>query len=195
MGCTKGDDCKFLHPKLCRNSVLKRYCPNKDCTFHHLKHTRRPREQSEGANRDNPKPGYDASKPSRTFPKFRWDSVSTLNDTPVPPTIQKRDSVTVSVTGNQPRRATTKNANQNEDFLLQLLENMKEGIVLQMSEKLSEFQASIPELVREQVRMTRPTVPAYPLYPPIHQQLVHPPAIQQTAPRHNFLNQYAGCSY
>jgi len=44
-GCTKGSDCTYYHPKLCKNSVLKRYCANRECTFHHLKHTRRPRDQ------------------------------------------------------------------------------------------------------------------------------------------------------
>ncbi|KAL5271626.1 hypothetical protein ACHWQZ_G002039 [Mnemiopsis leidyi] len=48
LGCTKGNDCKYLHPKLCRNSVLKRYCPNQDCSYHHLKHTRRPRDPAGG---------------------------------------------------------------------------------------------------------------------------------------------------
>ncbi|KAL5268486.1 hypothetical protein ACHWQZ_G002380 [Mnemiopsis leidyi] len=44
-GCTKGEECTYFHPKLCKNSVLKRYCANRDCSFHHLKHTRRPRAQ------------------------------------------------------------------------------------------------------------------------------------------------------
>ena len=42
LGCTKGNECKHFHPRLCRNSVTKRVCLNEDRTFHHLKHTQRP---------------------------------------------------------------------------------------------------------------------------------------------------------
>ena len=40
-GCSKGDSCEFYHPELCKFSVQKRICTNTDCTFVHLKGTKR----------------------------------------------------------------------------------------------------------------------------------------------------------
>ena len=40
-GCTKGSNCEFCHPVLCKFSVRSKLCTNSDCTFIHLKGTRR----------------------------------------------------------------------------------------------------------------------------------------------------------
>ena len=40
-GCNKGSECKYLHPVLCKFSVKSKLCTNRDCTFIHLKGTRR----------------------------------------------------------------------------------------------------------------------------------------------------------
>jgi hypothetical protein len=40
-GCTKGRDCPYFHPQLCRNSVRYRRCTNPNCTYTHLRFTRR----------------------------------------------------------------------------------------------------------------------------------------------------------
>ena len=40
-GCRFGDQCRFLHPKLCQNSVMTKSCYNKDCKLTHLKYTTR----------------------------------------------------------------------------------------------------------------------------------------------------------
>lgn len=40
-GCTKGSECKFFHPVLCKFSVKSKLCTNQECTFIHLKGTRR----------------------------------------------------------------------------------------------------------------------------------------------------------
>ena len=45
-GCKKGNACKFFHPKLCRSSVRAKTCTNLDCTFTHLKGTRRKTEEN-----------------------------------------------------------------------------------------------------------------------------------------------------
>ena len=85
IGCTKGKDCPYFHPKLCRNSVLKRFCPNKECKFHHLKHTRRPREVLINRNQDNnpkPEPVKAEKLPPGPNSRLRYDSTSTLNASP-----------------------------------------------------------------------------------------------------------------
>ena len=40
-GCTKGSNCEFCHPVVCKFSVRSKLCTNSDCTFIHLKGTRR----------------------------------------------------------------------------------------------------------------------------------------------------------
>ena len=40
-GCNKGINCTYYHPVLCKYSVQKRVCTNKECTFVHLKGTKR----------------------------------------------------------------------------------------------------------------------------------------------------------
>ena len=40
-GCKEESSCEYFHPSLCKFSVQKRICTNKDCTFVHLKGTRR----------------------------------------------------------------------------------------------------------------------------------------------------------
>ena len=52
-GCNKGSDCKFFHPVLCKFSVKNKLCTNSECTFIHLKGTRR--KENGGASR--PKKG------------------------------------------------------------------------------------------------------------------------------------------
>ena len=40
-GCNNGSSCKFFHPVLCKFSVKNKLCTNSECTFIHLKGTRR----------------------------------------------------------------------------------------------------------------------------------------------------------
>ena len=48
-GCNRGSNCKFCHPVLCKFSVKSKLCTNSDCTFIHLKGTRR---KENGASRE-----------------------------------------------------------------------------------------------------------------------------------------------
>ena len=40
-GCGFGDNCRYLHPILCQNSVINRTCFSESCTNGHLRYTRR----------------------------------------------------------------------------------------------------------------------------------------------------------
>ena len=40
-GCIKGKECKYYHPILCRHSVKRHVCLDKNCKFTHLKGTKR----------------------------------------------------------------------------------------------------------------------------------------------------------
>ena len=109
-----------------------RACLKKDCTFVHLKNTRRHPEPEEP---DVP----------RNKQKLRFDSLASIS-TPYPPTIQRRvkDSIPSEVNDSQ------------NSFLLQLIENLKEGIVNQVTDKLTEFQSTIPMMVKEQLKLSIP---------------------------------------
>lgn len=210
-GCDKGSECPYFHPKLCKDSVLKRFCPNRDCTFHHLKHTRRPKDQPHAPPRREtpkqpPKQPFDpkfSSLPrgSAIPPRFRWDSVSTLNGGNYAPRVDKK---TKPDTRPRERKLSTKSVanDQTNAFLVQFLENMKEGIVLQLSEKMAEFQDAIPLMIRDQLQteMNRPSAPPpAPLYPlplqtmPLSRPPTAPPQLPLQA--QGFLTQYPGCSY
>ena len=43
-GCTKGTQCQYYHPVLCRNALVNKKCTKENCTFTHLKGTRRNEE-------------------------------------------------------------------------------------------------------------------------------------------------------
>ena len=45
-GCTKDKDCPYFHPVICRNSIRYKRCLNPDCTYAHLKFTKRYREKT-----------------------------------------------------------------------------------------------------------------------------------------------------
>ena len=59
-GCKNGASCPFLHPVLCKFSVKKRHCTNRECKFIHLKGTKRPRKEAGNTSakekRPNPEP-------------------------------------------------------------------------------------------------------------------------------------------
>ena len=40
-GCKSGANCAYYHPTLCKHSLNRRVCTNKECTFVHLKGTKR----------------------------------------------------------------------------------------------------------------------------------------------------------
>ena len=52
-GCTKGSECSYYHPILCRNSLRYRKCTNPQCTFSHLKGTKRYNTKDDESNRTN----------------------------------------------------------------------------------------------------------------------------------------------
>ena len=194
----KGNECQYFHPKLCRNSVLKRECFKRDCILQHLKHTRKHQGAANERNAAGNRPP--ANKTDRPRQKIRFNSLSTLGGgaTPYAPTIQKRNRLEER----EPDIPSSWEADhQSNSFLVKLMESMKEGLILQMSEKLLEFQTSIPEMVREELMMNRPKAPYAPTFqPPPNQQQM---SFAQTAPHHlpagilpvGTRNQYPGYCY
>ena len=52
-GCTLGAQCQFLHPIMCRSSLRERRCYREDCTYMHIKGTKRA-ESPTGETRNPP---------------------------------------------------------------------------------------------------------------------------------------------
>ena len=46
-GCRFGEDCYYVHPKLCQNSVTMKVCLSESCTYAHLKYTSRKKPNEE----------------------------------------------------------------------------------------------------------------------------------------------------
>ena len=70
-GCTKGSECEYLHPVLCKFSVKKKVCTNQDCTFIHLKGTRRKESDASRdtkATKTKRATGKNESEPAKTQP-------------------------------------------------------------------------------------------------------------------------------
>ena len=71
-GCRFGEKCKFLHPKLCENSVELKVCYNKECKLCHLKFTRRNKEdyyeQKQQSYRSNYNQNYSEHEQKEKWP-------------------------------------------------------------------------------------------------------------------------------
>ena len=52
-GCKFGEMCRYLHPKLCQNSVEMKMCLNESCKLAHLKYTKRSRQSYDKAEHSN----------------------------------------------------------------------------------------------------------------------------------------------
>ena len=64
-GCKKGARCQLVHPVLCKYSVKKKLCTNLECTFIHLKGTRRKEARSTNAKEKRSSPEHSVSNYSK----------------------------------------------------------------------------------------------------------------------------------
>ena len=165
-----------------------------------MRNTRQSLEHSTTTNQDNdpkPEPAKAEKLPPGPNSRLRYDSTSTLNASPYPPTVRGRNEAIGKTQNPKTNQPTRSEADRPDSFLVQLLENMKEGIFCHMSDKLAEFQSMIPELVKEQLQTTRPSPPTLPMFsiPQAHQQLFQPMAATQPTQSAPLLNHFQACSY
>ena len=67
-GCKEESSCEYFNPSLCKFSVQKRICNNKDCTFVHLKGTRRKESNPDQTRKNSRENDHTlANKKSRTI--------------------------------------------------------------------------------------------------------------------------------
>jgi hypothetical protein len=152
-GCKKGKDCKFFHPKLCRDSENTRCCFNADCTFHHLKGTARkamnreavhglPLQQEETRNFTNSLDNTNWPPLRKVVSAQELQKKSSMQSlfTPYPPTVDN---------SRMPRYRKESTSEKDKAFLEKLMENLKDGIISQMDAKISQLQNQIPAMVQE----------------------------------------------
>lgn len=81
-GCKQGSDCRYYHPILCRGSVTKQLCTNKDCTFVHMSGTARRGNPKHSSNREGPANRDGMTTPSRRNRERSRSSNSVTFETP-----------------------------------------------------------------------------------------------------------------
>ena len=150
---------------------------NRECTFVHLKRTKRPPKDSEETipkhnvyNRPKQPESKDHWPPLSQNSKF--NSMASLS-TPYPPTVD-----------NAARTKGARNENSQSErdnsFLEKLLENLKDGIIDQMDSKIADLRCQIPSIIQESFlwtqhqapRSRQPSGPSQiPVQPPLQPQM------------------------
>ena len=192
-GCQKGRSCSQYHPILCKFSVRNGECKKRECTFTHMRHTKRPpvhRDIEDRHNQDQDGRRHnEESRPSfnyndRDFPPLqprrrRESNVSAASSqsdwfrTPFPATGSRLPKMAPPPVSN---RATTNNGKLGVDFLVKLIENMKSSF----EKEISEIRERLPPLERfphpsenlpQQCQQPYPIpqIPVYPWNPQYHQ--------------------------
>lgn len=128
-GCNKGSSCKYYHPVLCKYSVKSNQCTNLECTYTHLKGTKRPRRE------DRAHGTMERDKNRRPARSLRWRKDSTMST-------GSRASESYRTPSNRMRTRSESERQKPEvlhpsssnDFLEKLMENMRKGFQEQKEE-------------------------------------------------------------
>jgi hypothetical protein len=173
LGCTKGQDCKYYHPVLCRDSVKRRVCTREGCKFAHLKFTKhyepdpqRPTRHHEEDRRSDP------YRSQQHAPRVRTLSTNSRNPLLRTPTAREplhRQQQQLQCPRHQAAPDREADANSVDKSFLSKLPQ----IIDQMQHQQKEIQAQLAEMIALQ----RPTLPgSLPMhcqqqtwqYPPTH---------------------------
>ena len=156
-GCNKGRECTFYHPRLCNNSLRYRKCTKPECTFTHLRFTRRyPRRDKE--NQDN----------RNQEPDIRHHNTATLNSHPPPWGNSSPQAPPLQTLPPQAQPPSNNDPNRENDraFLETLIRSLKEDMQREMQKEIRDFKNNISNHVAQlQPQLWHPNPPT------IHQQL------------------------
>ena len=125
-GCKKGKDCSYYHPVLCKNSLRYRRCLTTDCTFTHLKFTKRYREKENNSTVSN--------QPKRPLRGEHLD-----------PWSNQENSTSNQSTKNPPPSAAT---NNQSSFLEELFKSLRDT-QKEMQNEMQNFKQSISQQVAQ----------------------------------------------
>ena len=127
-GCTRGDQCQYFHPILCKYSVMNHQCTKEDCTFTHLKGTRRHAEPN----------AKEATPPVKQTKSYRNDTMN--NAVPkYPPTdrdfpaLRKQEDISIQKHQSRPEMRHAENtASFDNSFLEQTISRIIETKMQEM---------------------------------------------------------------
>ena len=198
LGCQKRRECKYYHPKLCRNSELSHKCMNINCTYVHLKRTIRPRRDQLQPTQASNLP-WQSTAGQQAAPRQRNPSTSSRQDDLLPfypggrqqnaPKAplnrdMRRDSAwsvaptpyPPTIGHNKPAQRIRKDSTRSrqessseQSNFLEHLEDMKKGLYQKMDER---FDAMISQIQDRLSRLDPPQViaEAPQMMPPFHPQ-------------------------
>ena len=130
-GCTKDKDCPFYHPIICRNSMRYRRCTKSDCTFAHLKFTKRyySREQQRSRREPDHIQQIDHKPP-------------TTQRAPPVPWVEQKENETNRV-NNPPPAENNAKTHDDRAFLVNLLQSMRLDMQTQLQTQVQDMQKHI----------------------------------------------------
>ena len=168
-GCNKGAACKLYHPVLCKYSVRSGECLNAECTYTHIKGTKRKKSENTTDRYMKSDFAHNLHAPvhceqPRNFPnRLRKDSAVSVDScvsesfrTPFPARRKRKDSEQV------------KNSAPS-DFLEKLMENMKQGFSQQRSDiglMKQDIDKQIDALWKQLGTISHTSLPQAPIFPP-----------------------------
>ena len=148
-GCTKGPDCEYNHPVLCKNSVRYRKCFNTNCTFTHLRFTKRPKaNNSEDDNQYIHSRSSNQHDPRATHASRYRNSnriVSHSNPEVSSPWEEPTETPAVHKQIHSPENQ------KNMAFLVELIESMKKDMKT-VNTEMEDFKKNLTEHISTQVR-------------------------------------------
>ena len=170
-GCNLGKRCKFFHPLMCMDSLRKSECYNDDCTYHHVKGTRR-------------QPKHTKNQPGST------------NHSSSPPSQEGNKEGTSKDQLGPKSGDTATNKNQAENFL-EVVRLLKAELISSMNTQIATLSTQIQSIQQVQAQQMIPhqminyshqrAFPPGPLHPPMTsqplQQMLQQPPIQIQMPQ------------
>ena len=176
-GCQQGENCSFFHPNLCNTSVRTLTCLNKNCTFVHLRSTKRHRDRGEPetgqANRPRQRENNGRSQ-ERPPPSVHFQG---NGQRPLPQRTRSTSSASQQNRTTTPSLGGYTNSSSEVSFLVRMIQDMK-----------SDFQKDLNHL-RESMLPQQTRWNPQALQPSHHQPA--PPTQQgvHIQPQHHMLNQ------
>ena len=170
-GCRFGKDCRYLHPKLCKNSITMKACYNQECRMTHLKFTKRKKENDSYENHRHRYP-----RSSNATRNYRRPNQENKNENSKPnhaSKSEKRNEENKDGSNDGKENSASKQSDLNEttsNFLGSALESMKK-----------ELSSLIPTLIQQQMQLQLLQLQK-PQVTPNWQQLLNPPLQMQLTP-------------
>ena len=139
-GCRYGDECKYLHPTLCRNSVELKTCLNSSCQYAHLKFTNRKKPMSNRNNYQSYNNSYAQSEYNNSYAQREKQRFQ--NSYSQPKVEEPRYKPSSSYDWNQRNQSSANSGpSMQHAFLEERLERMQKDILFQMKKQMeAQFQ-------------------------------------------------------